>query len=577
MSKWQEKSLPSVARLHEKGAKYSEKHPIIPPVSIYTLLKLMCKKYNNEIAVDCLNTSFTVEELFAKVEIVAKALAEFGLKQGDILVIAMPNYYHGILAFMAANKLGATVTFLNSRSTIEEIEEYLNKYGSPIFMNYQYDEKSNQRILDNTKVKTIISLNDDELDRPLKQLEVKSNQKIYSFEEMMSLGNVSKHRAKGHYSSRIPAVILYTSGTTGKPKAVMLSNQNVIATAIYLKNSSKVTDKRGEKSLVCVPFCYPYGFVTSVLMSLLCGRTVILGPDISKDNISYYMTKKPNIIFGSPALLALCMRNIPEGQDLSSVDTFISGGDYLNEKVANDALVFFEKHGCKVKIVNGSGNAETCGGNTNAYGHDLPMLSVGYPYIGVSAIVVDNELNELPYGEVGMLCLSGKNVFMGYYNEPELTKEAKFMYKGKEYIKTGTNGRLLSDGSFELTGRASRFYIISSLNKVYCDHVQQVLNGLEPVKMSAVVKKEDKDNLYVGHAFIILEDGYEASEELKRQIFESCKKEVIIQSGDKVILKPYEIPVDITFVESFPYTMADKVDYLTLEKLIDSQKRESNY
>lgn len=557
--------LPSVARLHEKGAKFSEKHPIIPPVSIYALLKLMCRKYYHEVAVDCLNTTFTVEELFAKVEIAAKAFMEYGIRPGDIIVIAMPNYYHGILAFMAANKIGATVTFLNSRATIEEIEEYLNKYTAPLFINYAYTEIDNKRILEHTHVKNIISISENEVDRPLKQVKVNSAQQIYSFEEMMSLGNQSKRKAKNHYSARIPAVILYTSGTTGKPKAVMLSNQNVIATAIYLKNSSKVTDKRGEKSLVCVPFCYPYGFVTSVLMSLLCGRTVILGPDISKDNISYYMTKKPNIIFGSPALLELTMRNVPEGQDLSSVDTFISGGDFLNEKIANEALAFFEKHGCKVKIVNGSGNAETCGGNTNAYGHNLPMLSLGYPYIGVSAIVVDQDLNELPYGEIGMLCLSGKNVFMGYYDEPELTKEAKFIYKGKEYIKTGTNGRLLLDGSFELTGRASRFYIISSLNKVYCDHVQQVLNALEPVKKSAVVKKEDKENLYVGHAFIILKDGYEASEEMKQQIFDCCKKEVVILSGEKIILKPYEIPADITFVDSFPFTQADKVDYMELE------------
>lgn len=391
-----------------------------------------------------------------------------------------------------------------------------------------------------------------------------------SFNQAYSIGLDSNVKAKNAIAGNVPAVILYTSGTTGKPKAVVLSNVNVIATAIYLKNSSKVTDRRGEKSLVCVPFCYPYGFVTSVLMSLLCGRTVILGPDISKDNISYYMTKTPNIVFGSPALLQLTMRNIPENQDLSTIDTFISGGDFLNGKVVNDGLEFFKKHNCTCKIINGSGNAETCGGNTNSYGHDVPMLSVGYPYVGVSAIIVDENDNELPYGEEGMLCLSGKNVFMGYYKNPELTKEAKFIYKGREYIRTGTNGRLLFDGSFELTGRASRLYIISSLNKVYCDHVQQVLNAIDCVKMSAVVKKDDTDNLYVGHAFIILKDGITESEEVKQIILEQCKNEIVIQSGEKVILKPYEIPEDITFVDKFPYTMADKIDYGKLEEMVNN-------
>lgn len=560
------KIYPSVARLHEKGARFSEKHPIIPPVNIYTLLKLMCKKFYSEQAVDCLEQSLTFKELFDVVDIFSKSLIELGIKKNDIIVVATPNYYQSIVVFMAANKIGAVVTFINSRSTIEEVQEYLNKYDAPLFINYGEQTSVDKKLISNTKLKYIITIGKDEVNAKLKMVQVEKSNSILSFAEAYSIGCISKCKVKNACRGNVPAIILYTSGTTGKPKAVVLSNVNIIATAIYLKNSSKVTDKRGEKSLVCVPFCYPYGFVTSVLMSLLCGRTVILGPDISKDNISYYMTKKPNIVFGSPALLALTMRNVPDGQDLSSVDTFISGGDYLNGKVANEALEFFEKHNCKVKIVNGSGNAETCGGNTNAYGHDLPMLSVGYPYIGVSAIVVDNDLKELPYGEEGMLCLSGKNVFMGYYKEPELTKEVLFMYKGKQYIKTGTNGRLLMNGLFELTGRASRFYIISSLNKVYCDHVQQVLNALEPVKMSAVVKKEDKDNLYVGHAFIVLKDGFDSSEEMKKQILEACKKEVVIQSGDKVILKPYEIPADITFVDSFPYTTADKIDYMALEK-----------
>ncbi len=462
----------------------------------------------------------------------------------------------------------AVVTFLNSRSSVEEVEEYLNKYSSPILFNYDISKKDNDRILTNTPVRHIITLKQDEVEVKQNGTNCDSVSTMMSYGQMVSLGKKSHKRLRKSFAFDIPAIILYTSGTTGKPKAVVLTNKNVISTAIYLKNSSKVGDKNGEKSLVCVPFCYPYGFVTSVLMSLLCGRTLILGPDISKDNISYYYTKKPNIVFGSPAMLALTMKNVPESQDLSSIDSFISGGDYLNPKMASEAISFFENHNCHCRIINGSGNAETCGGNTNSFGHDVPMLSVGLPYYGVSAIVVDSELNELPYEEEGMLCLSGKNVFKEYYGEPELTKEAKFTYKGKEYFKTGTNGKLMLDGTFELTGRASRFYIISSLNKVYCDHVQQVLNEVDCVQMSAVVKKEDKDNLYVGHAFIILKPGYEKTDELKTRILDECKKEVVIQNGEKIILKSYEVPADITFVDAFPYTVADKVDYMSLEKMI---------
>lgn len=558
---------PSIERLHEKGAKFSEKHPIIPSINIYTLLKMICKKYSKETAIECLDVSLTFDELLKMADSFAHTLVALGIKKGDIVVITTPNYYQAIIVFMAANKLGVIVTFINSKSALEEVEEYLNKYESPLLINYDTCIAINQIIKNSTKLKYIITVEKDEVNQIPKNISHEKISTFMTFSQAYFIGQSHKRKTRNVLKGRIPSVILYTSGTTGKPKAVVLSNTNIIATAVYLRNSSKVTNKIGEKSLVCVPFCYPYGFVTSVLMSLLCGRTAILGPDISKDNISYYISKNPNIIFGSPALLALILRNMPASQDMSSVESFISGGDFLNAKFAEEAITFFKAHNSNVKIFNGSGNAETCGGNTNSYGHNLPMLSVGYPYIGVRAIVVDENLRELPYEKEGMLCLSGKNVFMGYYNDTEMTKEVLFSYKGRTYIKTGTNGRLLLDGSFELTGRSSRFYIISSLNKVYCDHVQEVLNAIDCIEASAVVKKEDKDKLYVGHAFIILKQGYENSEYTKEEILKSCMKEVVLPNGNKAILKPYEIPAEITFLDEFPHTTADKIDYIELENM----------
>lgn len=273
--------------------------------------------------------------------------------------------------------------------------------------------------------------------------------------------------------------------------------------------------------------------------------------------------KSPGIIFGSPALLELMMRNIPKNMDLSSVKAFISGGDFLNYQMAEKALSFFAQHNCEcVEIINGSGNAETCGGNTNAYGVDVPFLSVGKPYYGVSAIVVNDKLEELPYGQEGMLCISGKNVFKEYYRAPELTRQSKFIYHGKEYFKTGTNGRLLLNGTFELTGRTSRFYIISTLNKVYCDHVQMALNTIEGIATSAVVKHPDSEWLYVGHAFIVLDDKSLTIEDVKKQLIMQRK----LVNGETIQLKQYEIPRYFTVVDYLPRTKADKIDYAELEK-----------
>lgn len=547
------KKYPSKLRLHEKDATFLQKHPIIPECSIFSLISYTSRKYRKEIAVEDISETITFERLIENAKILAKSLQNLGLKKGDILTMAVPNCYQGIEIFFAANSIGIVVTFLNSHSPIQEVEKYLKMYGSSVLVIEKCTEDEKEFLRKEGNIQYIVTLED---------IRSQNDESfVISYESLFHIN--TKSRKRNIFGKKCDAMILYTSGTTGNPKSVVLTNKNIIATAIYLKKSSHVTQQSGEKSLVCVPFCYPYGFVTSVLMSLLCGRTVIIGPDISKDTIADFYMQSPNIIFGSPALLELTMRNIPDNMDLSSVETFISGGDFLNEQMAKRAICFFREHNCKeVEIINGSGNAETCGGNTNAYGCNVPFLSVGKPFYGVSAIVVNENMEELPYEQEGMLCISGKNVFKEYYGNPELTRQSKFRYQGKEYFKTGTNGRLLLDGSFELTGRSSRFYIISTLNKVYCDHVQMALNTIEGIESAAVVKHPDSKWLYVGHAFIILNDKTMTSE----RIIKELQKERKTFNGEVIQLKEYEIPKYFTVVEKFPRTKADKIDYMELEK-----------
>ncbi len=544
---------PSKMRLHEKDATFFQRHPFIPKCSIFSLVKYTSRKNGKRIAIEDINKEISFEMLLKEAQILRNSLYHLGMRKGDILTMIVQNCYQGIALFLAANSMGIVVTFLNSHSTMQEIEHYLNLYHSSIVVKEKCDENEKDFLEQKTNVKYIVTL--EELGTS------NTASPIVSYQSLLDMRGKKVKRIVG--GSHCDAMILYTSGTTGTPKSVVLTNQNIIATAIYLKNSSHVTYQLDEKSMVCVPFCYPYGFVTSVLMSLLCGRTVIVGPDLSKDTIVDFCMKSPSIIFGSPALLELMMRNIPKNMDLSSVKAFISGGDFLNYQMAEKALSFFVQHNCEcVEIINGSGNAETCGGNTNAYGVDVPFLSVGKPYYGVSAIVVNDKLEELPYGQEGMLCISGKNVFKEYYRDPELTRQSKFIYHGKEYFKTGTNGRLLLNGTFELTGRTSRFYIISTLNKVYCDHVQMALNTIEGIATSAVVKHPDSEWLYVGHAFIVLDDKSLTIEDVKKQLIMQRK----LVNGETIQLKQYEIPRYFTVVDYLPRTKADKIDYAELEK-----------
>lgn len=574
-------NYPSIDKTHEKQYNYFDNNPIIPSISIFNAINLISKSYSNEIAVNSLELNKTFKSLIKDSALLSKAFKELGIKKDDIIVVSMPNYYQAVITFFAANRIGATTTFLNSFSSKEEISNYLNLFESPLFINYNKSEEYNKYIKNNTKVKQIITLYEKDLNKPY--FNDNTNNFIgyndfISFNDTKLVGNYYKKPFTTLYGGKENALILYTSGTTGNPKSVVLTNENILASGIYMKNSTNLSNTKGEKSLVCVPFTYPYGFSTSTLMSLLCGRQAILAPDLSSENIKTYLKKNPNIIFGSPALLELIKRNTPENQDLSSITTFISGGDFLTETQAKEGKEFFKKHNAEVTICNGSGNAETVGASTNSVGIKIKPETVGKILVGTKAIVINPDtMKELKYGEEGLLCISGKHVFKEYYKEPKLTQDSKFIYKGNTYFKTGTRGKIDKEGYFTLTGRDSRYYIISTLNKVYCDRVQLIMSRIDCIEAVAIVEKPDKEMLFTNKAFIVLKEGIKASEAIKKYILRKCTETLKLENGEDVELKEYEIPSSIEFVEKLPRTKADKIDYNVLkENAINEYKEEQH-
>ena len=560
----------SIDKPQNKGAKFFEAHPIIPDINIYTAIKVISSFYRDEKAVDCLKLSATYQQLLDDAVTVSMALKELGVRKGDIITVSMPNFYQAVAVFMAANRIGATTTFLNSFAPDEEIVSYLNLFESPVYINFNRSDEENQKIVDKTHVRYVITLDKSKVN----SLSLNGNYHLtrsntIDFNSLGCLAKFQKKTLENPFNALDDALILYTSGTTGKPKAVVLTNKNILASGIYMKNSTNLENTKGEKSLVCVPFTYPYGFATSTIMSLICGRVAVLAPTLSKDNIRYYLSKNPNYVFGSPALLELIKRNVKDSDDLSSIHTFVSGGDFLSPMQNVDGVEFFRKHGANTVICNGSGNAETVGTNTMAVGSLNRPETVGRVLVGTKAIIVDPDtLEELKYGEEGMLCIAGKHIYKGYYKNEEMTKNTKFMYKGVEYYKTGNMGTLDNEGYFTLTGRSSRYYIRSDLNKVYLEHIQNVISLIDVVDSVVVVPKPDKDLLFTNKAYVVLKDGVMPTKEISDYILDMCYKPIINNiTGETIQLKPYEVPESITFLDTIPRTKADKADYKLLEEL----------
>lgn len=550
-----------------KDSTFFEKHPIIPNTNIYTTIKLLSTFYKDRCAINCLGLNASFGKLLDDAVTVSLALKELGVKKGEIVSVCMPNFYQALAVFLACNRIGAITTFIDAKASVEDICYYLNEFETPVFINFDSTLLENKKIKENTKVRFIVTLDKNKVGSLDLSRNLISYTEKLNFSSLANIAKFQKIKFEMPHSGKEDAVILFTSGSTGKPKSVVLTNENVLAAEIYAKNTSHVENVTGTKTLTCVPFSYPYGLITSALTTLLWGKEAILAPDIGKDTINYYYRKNPSIVFGSPALLDLTMKNVDKNLDLSSVTHFISGGDFLTPQHYKRGIEFFKSHGANVELGNGFGNAETVSNSSTPVGVPSKPETAGKLLVGTKVMVVNPEtFEERKYSEEGLLLISGKHVFKEYYKNEELTKEVKININGTEYYNTGTMGYIDEDGYFTPTGRKSRFYIMSSLNKVYCDNVQNIISSFDCVKDCAVVKVSDEDELYVNKAYIVLNDGYEPNDEMIRKISELCYLPTVVANDRTTQLKSYEVPTYIEFVSELPrIKSSEKINYIALE------------
>ena len=576
---------PTIDKTHLKGTKFSERHPIIPSISIVDTMDLLWLTDMKSPAISCGDLIVSRSEFKTDRKIIAKALKELGIKKGDIICVSMSNYYQAVAAFAAANEIGAILTFLNPYAQDEELIAQLNRYEAPILINYDKTKEYNENIKNKTKVKQIITLGKDK--EKTREFNTTSNNLIgYSdfidYQDLKLIGDYYKQLYNPHQKGNDDALILFTSGSTGNPKDMVFTNKNVISAGIYYKNSAHMEKYEGidnKKWMGVVPFMYPYGFVASVLSTLLAGRQAVLAPNAGPDNINDYLKQNPGLIFGSPAFLEVLKRNINPNTDLSELHTFVSGGDFLSEQASRDAIKFFAEHNANVSMANGSGNGELLGCCTNSMNVEYKPETVGKLVNGPEFVIIDEKTGkEVKYGENGVLCVRGKNQFKEYYKNPELTKEAMIEFNGKQYYKTGNYGHLSEDGYFTLVGRSSRFFIINTLNKVYCELVQNIISQIDVVDSCAIVPKPNKEQLFESKAYVVLKPGIEPSKEIEEYIKQKAFEPYIDSYGNSVSLKAYEVPYSITFLDTLPRTEgAEKINYEALKTDAEEEyNRENN-
>ncbi len=522
----------------------------IPDVNLYDFLIHRSRLNASSILSRCLENELTIPLLKVDTLAYAKGFAKSGINKGDIVPICLPMSNVGIILFFALNRIGAVATFLNHTASKEELNTCLQRFKAKILI------VSNDRISDiergiNPKAKlVVVGERPTEMAGYTSLLQIASDGKNYDLPLMRG-------------SKNDDAFICFTSGTTGKQKAIVLTNENIMASILAMKKTTHMQFGPLGNCMCVVPFNYPYGFLTSTLFPMYVGKTVALTPGMRLDNISDYLERyKPRYIQATPSFYKAMIKDEKlKGKSLRYLKYQVSGGDTLDIESKKAIQRFNVLHYCHAKICDGSGSGEGCGClTTSVVLGKSNWDSVGKPLKGLNVKIVSHDTGEkLKYDEPGILCFSGKMIMHHYYEDEQGTNAVLKKENGETWLHTDTFAHIDKDGWLYIDGRERRFFITYDENgspyKVYGDRVQSVIKESKYVDDCVVIRKADKIRGFSPVAFVVSSgkgDWKTDAMFLCRQKLDNCA-----------------IPVEWIEIDRIPLTEAGKTDYLALEKMMD--------
>lgn len=527
------------------------------------------EKYPDYIAFDFMGKSTTYKKLIEQIETCAKALKTIGIREGDKVTIAMPNCPQAIYLFYAVNLVGGIANMIHPLSAEKEIEFYLNESESVTAITLDQFYHKFEHIRQKTKVVNIIIASiKDELAQPIKAgymltsgrkiAKIPDDAPVIRWDEFMKLSKHCFYDYRVAKKSDDPAVILYSGGTTGTTKGIVLTNKNfnALGQQVIAANPMFVP---GDKMLSAMPIFHGFGLGVCIHTMLSQGGRCVLVPrftpkSYTKDLIKY----KCNFIAGVPTLYEAMLR-LPKTDklDLSCLKGVFSGGDSLSVELKKKFDKFLAEHNAKVKVREGYGTTETVTACCLTPSHMAKEGSIGLPFPDTFIKIVEPDTDrELPYGEEGEILLAGPTVMKEYMGHPEET--AKTLRKhsdGLTWVYTGDLGIMDEQGFIYFKGRAKRMIVTSGYN-VYPTQIENILDANPLVQMSCVIGVPDAYKMQKVKAFVKLSAGVEPSEETREALMEYCRKNIA----------KYAMPYDIEFRDDMPKTLVGKVAYRVLEE-----------
>lgn len=567
----EERKLTGYPSVDKPWLKYYSEEEINTPLPDCTMYELIYRNNQDNLGRVALNyygTKITYEKLFDEISLLSGALEDMGVKQNDIVTVAMINSPETVYLLFALNKLGAVANMVYGSSTPEELKKHLTDTGSTIVFTLDMFQEKFEVIAEDAglthivvanlaqSMPTVMRLGAQYL-KGMKSKPLPNNSRFISWKQFSKMKH---HTDTVSHNAESAAVITYTGGTTGGSKGAILSNRAVNAVAQQYIIGER--DLRRDRTWAQVlPLFIAYGVTCSLMIPLTVGMTLLVRIPMSESIADMCKKLHPNHIMYGPAYWE-AFADEDADLDLSYFVAPITGGDTLRATVESKINTYLQKCHSPYLLMNGYGMTEVGAAVSVNYRQAHEFGSVGAPFVHniVSAFDPDTG-KELLCGQEGEICIHTPSVMSGYVNNPEETANLLRQHEdGRMWVHSGDLGYISKDGFIHISGRLKR-YILMKYNglykKVFSLDIEKVLLTHPAINNCAVVPIPDKDMEQAPVAFIILKKEMSMSEELLQNIHQYCKKH----------LDFLYLPKRILLSDTFPLTKVGKVDYRALEAL----------
>ncbi len=496
----------------------------------------------------------------------ARAFAAQGVQKGDRITLCLPNLPQTVACLYGLNELGAVVSIVHPLSAEKELIHCLKEVESRRVVTLRQFGDKLERVHQEYPLEKLIITDVDDALQGLKKWgyrlaiqpklpSIPKGENVIRWKNFLAL---DRGYQKEKMTDDDGAVILFSGGTTGVSKGILLSNGSFNALA---RQTAAMAARPVEKKtiLAAMPMFHGFGLGVCVHTALACGAASILVPRFNvKDYALLIKKEKPNYIAGVPALYeAITRTDYLDGVDLSFLLGVFSGGDSLSVELKRKMDAFLKERGATVRIREGYGTTECVTASCLTPDHEEREGSIGLPYPDMDYCICKvGTTEEVPYGEEGEICLKGPSLMLEYLGHPEETAQALQTHSdGEKWLHTGDLGMMDGDGFVYFKQRLKRIIITNGYN-VYPSQIENVLDGHPKVQISCVIGPKDEIRGQRVKAFVVPKPGIEPTDQLKEELLTYCKE----------YIAKYACPRELEFRSDLPKTLVGKVAYKKLEE-----------